>query len=386
MPSGEVIGWKNWESATYDAGDLGENTPESSCLSKPFSVWITDELNGCMHRIAALLALILLALFLIRRRNRNREQDLFDGNFDPARVVPTAPRISIPDDEDDGMGGRLGSGVGGVVSPFSYVPDNATIATGSGTGTISSGTGPGSPEMRQHHDLLAAAGVAGAAGAYGHHQYGDRYQQQQQQQQQYYPDHLNTGYTPYPYGTSPYAPAPAPPPMHTSPPSSEGGTGSGSTGGSGHAYHGMAPQNPQGVAYGAYPGSAAGPGSVSSHGGQSASTGTGTGTGGGGAGSAARSAKEREAFAGRRVTNPDVGGSVPSLGPGAGGGVGIGALDEERRQAYLRSGPGVGQGQGPIVHRDGGRVGVHPGQEEEDVEQPAEIPPTYDSLPHDERR
>ncbi|KAG5650620.1 hypothetical protein H0H81_011634 [Sphagnurus paluster] len=149
----------------------------------PLTAFINHRPTG----IAALLAL--LTLFLLRRCKRHREQDLFNRKFDPARVVPTAPRISIPEDDDDGMGGRLGSSVGGVVSPFSCVPpggDNATIAPG--TGTISSGTAPGSPEMRQHHDLLAAAGVA---------QY-DRYQQQQQQQQPYYPDHPNTGYPPYP--------------------------------------------------------------------------------------------------------------------------------------------------------------------------------------------
>ncbi|KAG5635970.1 hypothetical protein H0H81_009516 [Sphagnurus paluster] len=139
--------------------------------------------------IAALLAL--LTLFLLRRRNRKHEQNFPDGNFDSAHVVPTALCISIPEDDDDGMGGCLGSGVGSVVSPFSCVPpggDNATITpgTGTGTGTISSGTAPGSPEMRQHHDLLAAAGVA---------QYGDRHQQQRQQQQPYHP---NTGNPPYP--------------------------------------------------------------------------------------------------------------------------------------------------------------------------------------------
>ncbi|KAG6884348.1 hypothetical protein C0993_011958 [Termitomyces sp. T159_Od127] len=73
------------------------------------------------------LAALLLIIHLILRHRRNREKDLFDGNFDPAHVVaPTAPRISLLEDDngDDGMGGRLGTGVGGVVTPFQYVLRN----------------------------------------------------------------------------------------------------------------------------------------------------------------------------------------------------------------------------------------------------------------------
>ncbi|KAG5650602.1 hypothetical protein H0H81_011693 [Sphagnurus paluster] len=347
--------------------------------------------------ITALLTLPLLALFLLRRHRhkRNREQDLFDGNFDPAHVVPTAPRISLLEEDNDNdndkdNGNSNGTGGGGAL-PYSYIPpgDNATIATGTGTGTgtgngtISSWTGRGtdSPELRQHDDygLIASAGVAGAgaAGVYTHHPYGERYQPQQHQRQQYYyPEHA--AYTPYPYGTmgSPYTPAPAPVPVPAPVYTSEGGTASG---GSGHAYHGMALQNqsPQGMAaYGVYPGSAPGPGSVSSHGGQSVSTvtatATGTGTGSGGDGT--RSAKEREAYVPLRLRSGPRSESVHGSGHGSGHGY---AQERER---------------GPIVHRDGGRVVVRgvgedeEGAEEEDGEQMAEIPPAYDSLPHDVRR
>ena len=42
---------------------------------------------------------------------------------------------------------------------------------------------------------------------------------------------------------------------------------------------------------------------------------------------------------------------------------------------------------GVIVHKDGGRVnlGRRGGEEDEEREQPSEIPPAYDSIPRDER-
>ncbi|KAF8055209.1 hypothetical protein FPV67DRAFT_871334 [Lyophyllum atratum] len=272
--------------------------------------------GGVVGGVGGALALLALLLLLIRRHKRRQEKSYFDGNFDPAHVVPaTAPRISLPDDDedqDDGMGGRLGTGVGGVVSPFSYVPESE-MRQNQGQGQI-----PGA---------LVAGGAGVGAGAYAHQGYAG-----------------HPGYQ----GQGPYAP--------TTQTHSDAGTAS-----TGSAYYTLPPQ--QQAAYpnlNVYPGPgviARGPGSVSSHGGSNTHTQT----------SASRSAKEREAFAGRNppgglgVANPD------TEGAGASG------VDEGRRQAYLRS--------GPVVHQDGGRV-----EEEGEGEEAGEIPPTYDSLPEGDRR
>ena len=98
-------------------------------------------------------------------------------------------------------------------------------------------------------------------------------------------------------------------------------------------------------------------------------------------------AKDREAFGaaalappptrplgmGLGVTNPDLGEASASTG----------GVD---REAYLKNGPGpvLVPGPGPIVHQDAGRV--EPVGEEEREATREEIPPTYDSLPVDERR
>ena len=74
------------------------------------------------------------------------------------------------------------------------------------------------------------------------------------------------------------------------------------------------------------------------------------------------------------------------------GGQGIyaGGVGEAAHQAYLAGGPspsnfaGAGRPQSVVVHRDGGRVSVIEQDEEEHVVE-AEIPPTYDSLPAEER-
>jgi hypothetical protein len=82
--------------------------------------------------------LILILFFLRRRRNNS---DDFNGNFDPARLRHhgraggTFPQVNLDDyqllQEDDGMGGRLaGSTVGGgIVTPFTYTPQQQEMAT-----------------------------------------------------------------------------------------------------------------------------------------------------------------------------------------------------------------------------------------------------------------
>lgn len=126
-----------------------------------------------------------------------------------------------------------------------------------------------------------------------------------------------------------------------------------------------------------------GPSFSSSHGGQSTNSSSRPTTNSGvyhpaGAGYVnGANAKEQEAFgsttlAPRPVAGLGLGVTNPDLGEASASTV---VVD---REAYLRNGPGPG----PIVHRDAGRV--DPVDEGEAVRE--EIPPTYDSLPVDERR
>ena len=83
--------------------------------------------------------------------------------------------------------------------------------------------------------------------------------------------------------------------------------------------------------------------------------------------------------------------SQHAQGQGLGQGVYAGGVGEAAHQAYLAGGPSPsnfagagGRPQSVVVHRDGGRVSVIGPEEEEQVVE-AEIPPTYDSLPEEER-
>lgn len=240
-------------------------------------------------------------------------------------MSPTAPRISIPEDDngDDGMGGRLGTGVGGVVTPFQYVPQ-----------------GEQHPEMR-NADVGAGVGAGGYAMSQGQSQRGHGGHQSYTPSMN--PSDPGSAYYPNPF-TSPMS-------------SSE----------SGNAYM----QNGAG-AYQNYPNlnlypatataSAAGTqraASVSSHGAPSVSN-SASGT----ARSASAIAKEREALGGgprggMSLMNPDLASD--------GAGTSRAALGGNRAA--------------PIVHRDGGRV-----VEDVHEEEGEEIPPTYDSIPANERR
>ena len=285
----------------------------------------------------------LVVFFLLRRRRSN--SDDFDGNFDPARLQHhggggggggTLPQVNLNDDqllnEDDGMGGRLaGSTVGGgIVTPFTYTPQQQEMANAY---------------------PAAASPLLGGYGAYG----------QQQQYANEDPRALSptrSSFHPGPstvsegssYGVLPYAPpigrgpSPGPSVARTNTSNSSGGVGAG-----GGAYY----NNP-------------------------------------------RSAKEMEALGirgGVHVMNPSHDGEYSQNAPGQGLGQGMyaGGVGEVAHQAYLAGGPSPsnfagtgGRPQSVVVHRDGGRVSVIGPEEEEHVVE-AEIPPTYDSLPAEER-
>ncbi|KAJ4001860.1 hypothetical protein F5050DRAFT_1802939 [Lentinula boryana] len=118
-----------------DSADTSKSTSHTGAI-----------VGGVVGGVVGLLLLILGALWFIRRRRRLQD-DAFDGNFDPDRIVrpasgagnlggrgPTLPSIPVTNSdehigprspqmaevEDDGMGGRLnGSAIGaGVVAPY----------------------------------------------------------------------------------------------------------------------------------------------------------------------------------------------------------------------------------------------------------------------------
>ena len=226
------------------------------------------------------------------------------------------------------MGGRLaGSTVGGgIVTPFTYTPQHQ--------------------EMASAYPAAASPLLGAGYGAYG----------QQQQYANEDPRALSptrSSFQPGPstvsegssYGTSPYAPpigrgpSPGPSVARTNTSNSSGGVGAGGGG----AYY----NNP-------------------------------------------RSAKEMEALGlrgGVHVMNPSHHeGEYSQHAQGLGQGV-----REAAHQVYLAGGPSPsnfagagGRPQSVVVHRDGGRVSVIGPEEEEGVVE-AEIPPTYDSLPAEER-
>ncbi|KAG5328174.1 hypothetical protein C0989_010846, partial [Termitomyces sp. Mn162] len=229
------------------------------------------------------------------------------------------------------MGGRPGTGVGGVVMPFQYVAE----------------------QQRRQEMRTADLGVGAGAGAAG---IGAAYAMSQSQH-----GHGNgKGHGSYTPSTS----------MSSSDPESGSGSGpaffhnpfgspvSSSEAGSAYAQNIGAYPNLNAYPVSAGAGAAAQrAASVSSHGTFLSNSISGTRT-------ASAIAKEREAFGGSvrggmSLANPDSDGSGES---GAG-----------------RNGAGAGRA--PIVHRDGGRV-----VQEVHEEVAEEIPPTYDSIPANERR
>lgn len=298
------------------------------------------------------LAIILAGVFFfLRRRNSNRNDD-FDGDFNPTRVTPghtgggggTLPQIDV-EEEDDGMGGRLGHGVGGIVTPFTYNPASNEMA-----------------HVNSSAPLLAGA-AGGFAAGYAVDQYGRQISQPTSPIQSQY-----SSEGPYPATST--------------------------TGSSG--YHNQGPYAPP-TGRGPSPGPTlnTGTGAHSSSSGHGSALGAGAGAGLAAGVYSPMSSKEREAYGISRshVVNPD---------DAAGLQVPYGGLGEEAHRAYLQDGPqqrlsgySVGassayvvpdpqsspSGGSVIVHQDGGRF-EHPMKEEVQHE----IPPTYDSIPPEDRR
>ena len=339
--------------------------------------------------IAVLAILGFALLFCVRRR---RTKDLFDGDFDPDRVVSGRPgsgtlpgvKLTTDDDTDDGMGGRLANGVSGIVTPFTYKPSPLSQAT----------------PMRQTYGDIGTG--AGAAAAYSNS-------------------------APSNEMSPPHSPPQSPPP---------GSHYSGDGYGAAQTYYAQPGQHLHpGVPVGGYLPAGAGqqadwrgvsPGpSVGSP--PSSTTGTNTSANGGGGFVGARSTKEREAFGrygarpgGMGVANPEYDPSLREMSedqqsggygdPGQAyshGGRSRGSASVYSEQSY---GSGQGQGQqgyaampgGPpaagssagrrtsavVVHQDGGRVEMRSKAQEaaeEAQEEPQEIPPTYDSIPGGQR-
>lgn len=341
-----------------------------------------------MAGVVALAALILLFWFCRRRR----KADKFDGNFDPDRI--DVSRASHGVGRDDLLEGAQ-------VTPYSYSPENV------------SSVAPTS-EMRQqgggvNHTLLDAAGlgVAGAAAAgYAQHNrqpsastYGRGDNQKRplsdgamsdlghrpSASQEYAPtetSHSGSG-SAYPYGASPYPAI-------------------GAAGAAG-AYLGPGRHPSPGPSL---PGTTTASSVSSPTSGSHYSQATGM--------TAGRMAKEREAFAGRQQQQ------IPSPGPSPGqympfpqpmaydhpqqqagdsryGGYGYGAsgapltlrnVSDEDGSASVAGGepsydsrPGsAAHASQVLVHQDAGRVPQPPGVGEGPVEEPQEIPPTYDSI------
>lgn len=300
---------------------------------------------------------------------RKRRKDEFDGNFDPASVSfiqrrsgggGTLPRI---DPEDDGMGGRLGTGDGGIISPYAAKPSTP----------IAGGVGGQQYQNQQYPQMQQMANVGGA-GVSEKQALRMQYTPDQQQQAYNTPHHhtpsVSSG-SHYP-ATLASSAGPYIPNQHLNPlpgPYTPGLSSDGSSSvGGGVYYHPQSGPSPR-------------PSVLSSS-------------------SGGRHAKEMEAM-GRVVANPDEAhGQFPAF------------------QAYLQNGPGPHQpqqypqsssssaspapvpshqyqnsqpqtaGSAVVVHADGGRVVLRKGGDAEgegEVLSP-EIPPTYDSLPVDVRR
>lgn len=328
--------------------------------------------------IAGLSVILALIFFLLRRRRTKNE---FDGNFDPDYVSSgarlgnsggggTLPRMNI--DEDDGMGGRLESGVvgGGIISPYSYTPSGHTnmsqvqplsYSAASSAAPLVGGVaaGVGAAALRNRHSQSQQSHYGSGGGSY----YPGSVSHEGSAATATSPSAWSASSAPYPASANPYAPS-LPVPAELGSASSEH-----SSSGAG-PYGGMAS-----VSGGAY---------------------------------RPRSAKEIEAMGGHtgqpHVMNPDEAGAGPSSAypPGAAPPMPHSMYNEQSRLAYLQNGPGhvsmpspmqstnsgvpdalrPGAGSGVIVHQDAGRVPMRKGErtQEEEEQQPREIPPTYDSL------
>ncbi|KAJ4478349.1 hypothetical protein J3R30DRAFT_2891771 [Lentinula aciculospora] len=319
--------------------------------------------GGVVGGVVALLLLILASLWFIRRRRRLQDE-AFDGNFDPDRIVrpasgtgnigsrgPTLPSIPVTNSdehigsgppqmaevEDDGMGGRLnGSAIGaGVVVPYPLHQPTT------------------SPSR-------SAASPPPSARSWGN---------SSDAQHSMYNGHVSDWRGP--------SPGPSIPTQYT------GGSGSGAPPSSfppGMNSHLPPGASPSAFAAGVPAGAYGYAGATGSHGRQS-------------------SVDNSTSSGGRQ---PMYGGGAPGSTSSSGGGSGVqmdgrfavanpdegyaGGFNEDARRAYIAGGPSGKSPTGPLqprprevlVHEDGGRIENDDATPES--EGPEEIPPTYDSL------
>ncbi|KAJ7246312.1 hypothetical protein B0H12DRAFT_1126638 [Mycena haematopus] len=325
-----MIGTSNGQTFTTIVEITSTISPGSTVAastSTPQSASHTGAIVGGVIGGLAFLGLVGGVLFWFHRRSRDKTD--FDGNFDPARVTSTGP---IPSDPE-----MIQHHVGGGTLPQMDLDDE------------DDGMGGRLPNSIVGGGIVTPFAYTPTASAYGSTR-----------------------------SRSPPASSGSPPPM-----SQHSQDGYASTMSSAGGYYAAVPQQLQAVG-GYYP---PGPPSSSSSSGIQHMP---------------RSAKEQEAgrsgnFA---VANPstEAGDSRPISGP-----------YNDQYQAYLRSGPQARRGSqseyndtssypplppaasssgasqragGVLVHQDGGRVEPETVLEEE----ADEIPPTYDSLPNEERK
>lgn len=432
---------------TYAVGTTTMTTAHSVATAvaispdkKGTSAKVGPIVGGVIASVAGLGIIGFLIWYFIRRQREKVLNDVFDGNFDPRRASQLPPKPNNINSDDDGMGGRLGSGVGGVIAPFQYVP----AATDSPRPSESASSRLHLTQQQQNHGSGQWNGA---------------------QMQQYYnpaqqPQHRLSVYSNAPYTTgnvgpggrpgtggsmtnsdvgtfsansasgAHYANVPAADPhytpqgfgqnvaaypqltQHVQPPflgekqqqqqqqlaAGQGAFSNPYIGGSAHPdvydpYHNPQQQQQQqhfsspptsqshNHSTGGYRGTSMASSMYAPSNAGSGGSGPGSVTNSSSAGGVPLNPKEREAYGAVTsmqypgafaVSNPDeqmVGGSGsrPSLAV--------------NRDSYLKNGPGP-QPQPAIVLHDAGRVTQH-----EATPQPAEeIPPTYDSLPENERR
>lgn len=138
--------------------------------------------GGVVGGVVGLALLGVLVWFLLRRAKERRLEKEFDGNFDPDRFARpsvgggTLPQMGPAEEEDDGVGGRLGASAvgGGVVSPYALYqptsppqhsagsPPPMSQRSHDGT-TSSSGYTPYDPYMGPQIPFGAAATHGGAS-------------------------------------------------------------------------------------------------------------------------------------------------------------------------------------------------------------------------------
>ncbi|KAH8825572.1 hypothetical protein DL96DRAFT_1609307 [Flagelloscypha sp. PMI_526] len=294
--------------------------------------------GGVIGGVALLVVILALGIWYLRKRRREKEFDAFDGNFDPSKFVANSGGGTLPDiDLDDAPpGAPPDDGMGGRL---------AGSDVGGGVVTpYPYGSTPYGQEMTQHNmgrtgSPPLSASAAAVGGYYPHQGHGD------------YPDYApgtphtastGSGYPQHTPTNPNFMPIPMPAVPHSPPPS-------GSSSGGSHP----------------------GPG-----------------------GGYVPSSKEREAFGGRHVMNPD---AEPAQQ-----GRPTSVYSQEAHQNYLAHGPSLAassttsaggdfnpylghagnRGSGVVVHTDGGRVPEEP----EPSGSGDEIPPTYESIPGNEER